>query len=737
MPKYSQSKRKFELTTPLGKDVLLFQGIKGQEGLSRLFEYEVLAFAENTSDIPFDKLLGQKATVKMKMGKDETPCYINGICSAVSEGGRDHEFTSYKLLLVPEFWILTRKTQSRIFQQISVPDILRQVFAGLTVDYRIMGTFQTRDFCVQYRESDFAFASRLMEEEGIFYYYKHADGNHTMVVANTPSGHDDVPGLVQMPYEELKGGIRDEERVLTWEKQQNLRSGKTTLWDHCFELPHRNLEAQEPILTSVSAGTVTHKFKLGANSNLELYDWPGAYAQRFDGVDPGGADRASDINKIFPDSTRTAGIRMGQETTPGMLITAKTNARHLRSGHKFKLQRHFNADGEYVIVESSIDTEQFWEFRSGAAETEYRAWFTCIPSSLPFRPPRTTPKPVVPGSQSAVVVGPSGEEIFVDKYGRVKVQFHWDRQGKRDASSSCWIRVGQLSAGRKWGSHFWPRVGQEVIVDFLEGDPDQPIIVGVVYNADQMPPYTLPDNRTRSGLKTNSSLGGDGFNELRFEDKKSSEQIFIHAQKDMDVRVKNDMKERILHDRHVIVGSESDKTGDYLELTHRDRHITVKRHHQEKIEGNMKLLVGGPEGGNMDLSVQQKLTEKVGAGYDLKVSGDHKIDVSGGLSIKSGGDTQIKTGPKYAVDAMQEVHIKGGMKVVIEAGMQLTIKAAGGFITIDPSGVSISGLMVKINSGGSAGAGGGSSPASPADAQSAAPTAPQEADNDTTGRKSS
>ncbi len=739
---YTQANRKFQLQTPLGKDVLLFKGISGSEGISRLFEYTVHAMATNDTEISFEALLGQKVTVVMKMGKGEDPCYLNGICKAVAQKGQDETFTAYWLALVPEFWFLTRKAQSRIFQQMTVPDILKKVMKGVTVTWELKGKYEPRDYCVQYRETDFNFASRLMEEEGIFYFFKHSSGNHEMVVADSASSHQDVPGESQLIYEELFGGIRDEERILSWEKVQEVRSGKSTLWDHCFEVPHQNLEAQEPILSTVTAGKVTHKLKVAGNDSFEIYDWPGEYAQRFDGVSPGGGDRKADIQKIFQDNQRTVKLRMGEETVPSLVIRGHSNCRHLRSGHKFTLKRHFNADGSYVILESQIEAEQLSDYRSGVDQQRFSAGFACIPASLPYRPPRVTPKPVVPGTQSAVVVGPKGEELFTDKYGRVKVQFHWDREGKRDADSSCWIRVVQPIAGRRWGFSVWPRIGQEVIVDFVEGDPDNPIIVGVVYNADQMPPYLGDGNDSKhkndnkvSGFKSNTTMGGAGYNEFRFDDTKDKQEIFIHAERDMDVRVENDLKEKIHGNRHLIVGPEGkDKAskGDYIELINQDRHITVKRNHDEKIEGSMRLLVKG----NEDTIVQGSTAMKVQGSRSFTVNGDVSHSIDGAHSVRVVGNWQSSVVGRYALSSASEIHIFSSSKIVLQAP-QITIAGAGGFVSVDPSGVTIMGALVKINSGGSPATGAGSSPKNPTEAKEAKPQEPKEADNSVTGTKSS
>ncbi|MGE0822567.1 MAG: type VI secretion system Vgr family protein [Candidatus Binatia bacterium] len=671
MAEYTQETRPIAVFTPLGEDVLLLVGFRGQEGISQLFHFQLDLLAENTSDIAFDKLLGQPIGIRMTLpdGKER---FFSGLCNRVSQGEQDFTFTAYHMEIVPQFWLLTRVAQSRIFQQMNVPDILKKVLQGLNVSFELQGTFHPRDYCVQYRETDFNFASRVMEEEGIYYFFKHTADGHQMVVANTPQSHSDLPNGSQIVFEELEGGVRDDDRIYAWEKSQELRSGKYTLWDHSFELPHKHLEAERTIMDSVEVGKVTHKLQVGGNNQFEIFDWPGEYAQRFDGINPGGGERPADLQKIFEDNARTVNLRMQEEALPSLLIRGASNCRQLVSGHKFTLQRHFNADGQYVLTSVTHSASISGDYRSNqGGEFVYYNNFTAIPVTLPFRPQRVTPKPVVQGTQSAVVVGPAGEEIFTDKYGRVKVQFHWDREGKADANSSCWIRVGSIWAGKNWGAIHIPRIGQEVIVAFEEGDPDQPIIIGSVYNASEMPPYTLPENKTRSGIKSRSSKteGVGGFNEIRFEDKKGEEQLFIHAERNEDIRVKSDLFET--------VGNEA--------------HFTVKKDRFEKIDGDSHL----------------------------KVQKDQNSQVDGSLSLKVGMNADQKIGMKYAVDSGMEMHLKSGLNLVIESGVTLTLKVGGNFININPAGVFIQGTLVMINSGGAAGSGSGASPQPPKPAKEA------------------
>ena len=742
---YTQDGRPLSIQTPLGKDKLLLIGFRGDEGISQLFSFQVEVLAETATEVAFDQLLGQKVTITVEISTGKKR-YFNGIISRVTEGPQGSIFREYTFEVVPQFWLLARQAQSRIFQHITVPDILKKVFEGLDVSYELQGTFYKRDYCVQYRETDFNFACRLMEEEGIFYFFKHSDGSHKMVVANSPTSHEEVPIASNVIYETVEGGFREESRIHSWIKMQELRSGKYTLWDHSFELPHKHLEASKTTLENVPVGTVTHKLNTANNQKLEIYDFPGEYAQRFDGVNTSGGDQQSDLQNIFEDNKRTVGIRMQEETVPAILIQGSSHCGQFTSGYKFTLERHFNANGVYVLTTVRHECRQD-DYRSTGAAFSYENSFTCLPIDLPFRPRRTSAKPTVPGSQTAVVVGPPDKELFTDKYGRVKVQFHWDREGKNDANSSCWIRVGQLWAGKRWGASFWPRVGQEVIVYFLEGDPDQPIIVGGVYNAEQMPPYLGDglDSKHKndpnvSGLKSNTTLGGVGFNEIRFDDTKGKEQVFLHAERNFEVTTKNDSLARTYGSRHQIIGQEKDgsKTGDQLETIYHDKQIKVDHDQVEQIGNSMQLYIGGIDGGtgDLDIVVDGEKKESVGKDDHLHVKGNRKEKIDSDQSLTVGGSQQEKVGMKHAVDAGQEIHLKGGMTVVIEAGMQLTLKAAGGFVDIGPAGVTIQGPMVMINSGGAAGSGSGSGPSSPTDPKQASPKDPTVADDSKSGQKS-
>jgi type VI secretion system secreted protein VgrG len=678
--------RPLTITTPLGKDVLLIVGLTGHEAISQLFNFQLDLLAWNDTVVPFDKLLGQQVTVNLLTPAGQKR-YFNGLCIRFSQGRRDENFTFYRMEIVPQFWLLTRRACIRTFQHITVPDILKQVLDGLDVRFEIQGTFQERDYVTQYRETDFNLASRLMEEEGIYYFFTHSESGHTMVVANTPQSHPEMPINAKVIYEELEGGKREEDRILGWEKVQELRTGHHTFWDHSFELPYKSLKATVPILESVQVGKVTHKLKVGGSDQFELYDYPGDYAGRFDGVDRGGQPQPAELQKIFQDNQRTARIRMEQEAIQSLVIQGFSTCRQFTSGHKFTLQRHFNADGDYVLSSVQHEVHASQDYRSGqTGEYRYQNSFTCIPFALPFRPPRVTPKPTVEGTHTAVVVGPPGEEIFTDKYGRVKVQFNWDREASHNADSSCWVRVTQPWSGQRWGMYHIPRVGQEVIVDFLEGDPDQPIITGTVYNAHQMPAYLgdgldpqHPHNPHLSGIKTSSTPGGDGYNELRFCDTKGKEQVFIHAEHNYDTRVKNDSMENIDHDKHMVVGKEDGGSGagggsgngaggggggNLLEQIQKNKHQQVKGSHFEKIVKDMQKLIGG----NHDHVTKGQQNERVEKNNNVHVKGDRKMLVDGKQDITVGGDQ------KELVKGDDHHHVNGDRKAQVDGNQDLTVQ---------------------------------------------------------------
>jgi type VI secretion system secreted protein VgrG len=697
MATYTQANRVFAVSTPLGADKLLLTGFAGEEGLSRLFSFRLDLLAELKTEVPFDKLLGQPVSLRLNLPGDKKR-FFHGICVGVGQGESDFTFTQYHMEIVPSLWLLGRRVQSRIFQHKSVPDILKEVLKGFDVTYEIQGTFHPREYCVQYRESDLDFASRLMEEEGIYYYFAHTEQSHKMIVANTPQSHRDLPGGKEVTYKSITyEGELTGDSVHEWGKTQGLTPGKYTLWDHHFQLPDKHLETERPVTDGVSAGGHAHTLKVGDNGKLEIYDYPGRYALRFDGIDKGGGEQPAELQKIFEENKRVAEIRMQAGAVAALAVRGSGSCRRLVAGHKFTVvtppgdlpAKSVKPEGAYVLTRVKHSAKGGSEFQSGGAGPfEYRAEFECIPAALPFRPPRTTPRPTVPGTQTAVVVGPSGEEIFTDKYGRVKVQFRWDREGKNDADSSCWARVGSIWAGKQWGAVHIPRIGQEVIVDFLEGDPDQPIIIGSVYNADQMPPYKLPDNKTQSGLKSRSTLKGtpENFNELRFEDKKGSEEVYFHAEKDFNRVVENNDTLK--------VGFDKKDKGDQTVEIFNNQQLTVGAGKAQAADGSQtvevfnsqKVTVGSGKfqasDGSQTLSVFKDRTATIEMGNDS-------------LTIKMGDQTTKLNLGKSETEALQSIELKVGQSSVKLDQMGVTIK--GMMISIEGQiQTEVKGLMVQV-----------------------------------------
>jgi len=658
------------ISTPLGEDFLLINRLSATEEISALFSFEVeLLYEENqpgfeATIVRAESILGQGVAIQITQ-RDGTVRALNGMVNHFAQSHRDNRFTYYYATIVPHIWLLTQTQQSRIFQNKSLPDILKIVFAGFEVVYELQETYEPRNYCVQYRESDFDFVSRLMEEEGIYYFFEHSEGRHKMVVADTPLSHRDCSSKSDIPFHLSVG---DEEDFITsiinWRADYKIKPGKVTFWDYHSQLPTNRFTATQSSI-----------FTVGDNKKLEIYDFPAGYAKRYDGIDRGGGEQAGELSKVFPDKSRKAEVVIQSLDSQYRVVSGNSDCSSIATGYRFKLFAHPNNDqnGQYVITTARHEAEQNPSYVSDEIiEKPYLNNFTCIAygkGAPPFRPEHRTAKPFVRGSQTAIVVGPAGEEIFTDKNGRVKVQFHWDRDGQADSSSSCWVRVAQAWAGSGWGAMFVPRIGMEVIIQFREGGPYQPVIAGWVYNAGAMPPYTLPDEKTKSTIKTNSSKGGGGFNEIRLEDKKGSEQIFIHGEKNIDLRIKNDSLEHITHDRHLI----------------------IKNDQYEKVEKDKHLQIGG----------------------------DENVKIDGALSLKVGTDVDEKVGAKYALDAGQEIHLKSGMNLTIETGTSLTLKVGGNFININSGGIFIKGTMVFINSGGAAGSGSGASPDAPKDPKEA------------------
>jgi type VI secretion system secreted protein VgrG len=619
---YSQEGRLISLTTPLGVDKLLLAGFSGHEAISRLFSFHLDLLSEK-GPIDFTQIIGKNVTISITQSH-HTPRYFNGMVSHFAESGSDARLTHYRMEVVPWTWMLTRYADCKIFHNKTVAEIVQKVFGdrGFS-DYKLQlnGTYSPMEYCVQYRETDFNFISRLMEQNGIFYFYQHEMGKHTMVIADSSSVHESCPGQENAGYNLVTGGIDEYDVVNSWNIEQELRSGKYTLTDYNFKTPSANLTSSEATVISV-----------GGNDKFEIFDFPGDYTTRTDG-------------------TAFAKLRMQEEEAGHLVANGSSVCRAFTTGYKFKLTDHYEKpmNVSYVLTEiqHTASVGSAYSTGGGRPGESYSNHFTCIPLTVPFRPARLTPKPFVQGPQTAVVIGKSsyhdtsgddgggdGEEIWVDSYGRVIVRFPWDRAG----SCSCRVRVSQEWAGQSWGAIHIPRVGQEVIVSFLEGDPDRPIITGRVYNAEQMPPYKLPDNQTQSGVKSHSSKGGtaDNFNEIRLEDKKGSEDLLIHAERTMHNSVEASQFITVGGDRHITTGGvdkDGNKLGDVKELVFKNHNLHVKTDDRIKIEGKSDLHVQGQANTTYDKDLVQSITGKCVIVADtIQLQGNTKIVLMAGSS---------------------------------------------------------------------------------------------------------
>ncbi|MFB3892521.1 MAG: type VI secretion system Vgr family protein [Phycisphaerae bacterium] len=639
----TQAHRIISVGSPLGEDVVLLRKMRAVEELGRPFRFELELLSENHS-IRLQDMLGGNITVRVERDDGQTR-YFNGFVGRFAQVKARGRLSQYEATVVPWLWFLTKTSDCRIFQNQTAPQIIEKIFRDLgftEFETALSGDYAQREYCVQYRETAFNFVSRLMEEEGIYYFFQHENGSHKLVMCDSMSAHSPVGGYEEIPYRPPHHELTVQHiRELTVE--QRVVSGAYAHTDFDFERPKASLL------------TTSRLERPSKAPGLEIYDYPGLYK------DTGKGDSRARV--------RREELQGHYEVVRGL-----SNARGLSTGYTFNLTEFPREDQcrQYLVTSTEVLIESD-EFDPSGNPTGKGAIYDCsfaaIDSQQPFRPERVTPRPMIRGPQTAFVVGKSGEEIWPDKYGRVKVMFHWDRYSKADENSSCWVRVAQSWAGKKWGAMYIPRIGQEVIVEFLEGDPDRPIITGRVYNGDAMPPYDLPAKATVSTIKSDSSKGSKGFNEIRFEDKKGSEQLFMHAERNMDVRVKNDSYQTIGNDSHIV----------------------VKRDEKKKIEQNQHLHV--------------------------MLSRMENVDVDQSLTV--GSNQQEKVGVKHALEAGAEIHLKAGMKVVIEAGAQLSLKGPGGFINIDPVGVTIQGTLVNINSGGAPGVGSGSVPKPAEDAKEA------------------
>ncbi|WP_071871084.1 type VI secretion system Vgr family protein [Atopomonas hussainii] len=632
----------------------------GEEALNTPYRFDIELVSENPA-WDLEKLLHQSAFLAFNPQGHG----IHGQVHSALQGDSGQRLTRYRLRIEPKLSYLALRNNLRIFQQLTVQQIISQVLEehgilGADVLWQLNSSYEPRVYCVQYHESDLHFVQRLCEEEGIHYHFRHSAEGHTLVFGDDQSGFLDLPAQQYLQDSSL---VADDPVIRRFALRVASRTRRVTRRDYDFEKPRLLMEA------------AFQPNDARREPDLEDYDYPARFTER---------PRGKQLSQLAQERHRADYQQASGQSNQPLLICghllpltehprADLNQRWLLTGirHEGKQPQVLEENADILNFPSPSGRGARGEgLKSGEDfEQGYRNHFIATPWDAPFRPALKHPKPRILGSQSAVVTGPQGEEIHCDEYGRIKVQFHWDREGQADEHTSCWLRLATGWAGDGYGALTLPRIGMEVLVTFLEGDPDQPLITGCLYHKEHVVPYDLPANKTRSVFKTLSSPGGAGYNELRIEDKKGQEQIYLHAQRDWDENIEHDQKIRIGHERH------------------------------DTVEANCHTEIRGEE---HRTTVQPRKTE-VKASDHLTVGNNQYIKIGSGQFIKAG----------------QEIHLSSGHKVVLEAGSELTFKAAGSFIKLDASGITLVGPLIKINSGGSPGKGSGAKPLLPGKVQAA------------------
>jgi type VI secretion system secreted protein VgrG len=651
---------------PFEPGELIVTHITGTERLSQLYDFQIDFHPMGEQPLEAEALLGAEALLSIGVPGGALRL-LHGKVRTLSVLGLREGRWRYRIWVAPALWWLTRVHRSRIFQEKAVPDILQEVLqeAGVQARLSLSGSYAAREYCTQYRETDFAFLSRLMEWEGLYYFFEHSEAGHTLVIGDKPSVHEPLPGGAALPLRDHDDRSADGEYLYLLERVHRLRPGAVHLKDYDFEKPALDVSGKAKNPEGKPA--------------LEIYDYPGEY------VAPGVGKRA-------------ATVRMEEGVQAARTLDGESAAPSLTPGYFFEVQDGGSDAGEYTVVEV-VHSGQMPETAGGreAHGLLYHNRFRCMPRQVPFRPRRLTPAPSIPGVQTAKVVGPAGEEIHTDKHGRIKVQFHWDRDGQNDDRSSCWVRVGQAWGGVGWGAQYLPRIGQEVLVRFLEGNPDRPLIAGTVYNGENPTPYTLPDEKTKSTLKSASSLGSNGFNEFRIEDANDAEEIFVHAQKDEELLTENDKDQEVRGHEDLLVKKDRSRTvegNQQLDVTHEDsarvegnqslqvrgnRITRILTHHTETVVRDQSITVSK----NFKSEVIRTVTESVGAARTLKVGKDYSIDVTGALTEEVGGLKSVdvsKDRLEYVEGDRQETVVKdseakisGAFQAEVQGQVSMTV----------------------------------------------------------------
>jgi type VI secretion system secreted protein VgrG len=672
--------RDIKLTGPFPDGQLVLQQMTAIEGVGRPFELR-LDVLSSAVVVDYEAIMGKAMTVEVGLPQGGKR-HFNGYVAELQQTGHTRSYTRYHVVLRPWLWLLANNRNTRIFQDLTALQVIEQIFRehGFPFNRQLNGTYRKWDYLVQYHESDFNFVSRLLEQEGLYYFFIHDEEKHTLVLADTPNALPPLTGYAEVPlFPETERQRRARDHLDAWGPAWQMVPGRYASKDFNFQNPKGDLYV------------VLEQPKGHANSQFEIYDQPGEYRARADGEEH--------VRKHLEAVQASHALFRGTGTARGLV--AGSTFRLI----DFELSGAADVTKTYFILHTTYTISNSYESGAQTSDLQVRCSLTAMDSQIPFRLPSLTPKPVVGGPQTAIVVGKAGEEIWTDQYGRVKVQFHWDREGKSNEDSSCWVRVAQLWAGSRFGAIHLPRIGQEVIVDFLEGDPDRPIITGRVYNGDNMPPYELPANRTQSGIKSRSSKGGtaDNANEIRFEDKKGEEELYLQAEKDQRTLVKNDQTVTVKNDQTITVHHNRQQTVNGERTTtvvkkntvnlHDEHQITVDKKVTEKFLAEHDLAVTGPQ----TISITNNKTEHVTKTYELTT--DERFHLEQGATKLEFHANQVALDAAGAITIVRgpaKMSLDDAGAVVISTPTGITFQCGANKITISPTGVEISAAAVQV-----------------------------------------
>jgi len=683
MSQYTQANRPLRLNTVLDEDALLIHAFSGVEAISSPYSFR-LSLASEDPQLSATDILRTPVTVTMELDGDQ-PRWFSGIVNRFVRLGENQGLALYEAEVVPWLWFLGLSRDCRIFQNMTVLEIAEEVFSSngfSDYDIRCVRSYPPREYAVQYRETHLNFISRLLEDEAIFYFFEHTYSGHVMVLSDDNSA---MESLEHQPVVQVRAQSAVDDSVITGLRvEHSVQPGRVTLQDYDFEQPEFDL------LTSMSG-----------DGGEEIYDFhPGRYRTRDNG-------------------SRYARLTLEALEAGRQIIHGQSDCRAFAAGFHFELEGHRVDDlnQEYGLIQVSHSIRS-GGYRSASGDGfSYQNQFRAIPHDMPYCPPRSHQKPVMRGCQTALVVGPANHEIWTDSHGRIKVQFHWDRLGQENEDSSCWIRVGSPWAGKNWGSITIPRIGNEVIVDFLEGDPDRPIVIGSVYNGDQPPPVDLPDRGIQMGMRTRSSPDGGGHNEIMLSDDKGNERIAIQAEHDMSTTVEhdqstsvgNDQSASVGNDRSLSVGNDRSATvGNDSALTiGHDQKVDVGHDQSLSVSHDQTVVVANDQsvtaGTNRSVSVGSEYALDVGTDAGLTIGGDLTVNGGGSISehsaaghrVSSDGDIEL-TAKNIKGNAEAEVTVDG-QKVTLKGLVEVKLEVGANFVKVDASGVTIMGTLVKIN----------------------------------------